>query len=64
MIRKMLKGAVNDGGDGDKMEIASGEFGDPLTSKRMVSPKCGDKSQHIRLRWVQSKEEKLNKPDR
>ena len=58
----MLKGAVNDGGDGDEMEIASGEFGDPLTSKRMVSPKCGDKSQHIRLRWVQSKEQKLNKP--
>jgi hypothetical protein len=24
--------------------------------------KCGDKSQHIRLRWVQSKEQKLNKP--
>jgi hypothetical protein len=64
LIRKMLKGVVNDGGDGDEMEIASGEFGDPLTSKRMVSPKCGDKSQHIRLRWVQSKEEKLNKPDR
>ena len=42
----MLKGTVNDGGDGDEMEIASGEFGDPLTSKRMVSPKCGDKSQH------------------
>jgi hypothetical protein len=55
LIRKTLKGAVNDGGDGDKMEIASGEFG---------KPKCGDKSQHIRLRWVQSKEQKFNKPHR
>ena len=64
MIRKMLKGAVNDGGDGDEMKTASGEFGDPLTSKRMVSPQCGDKSQHIRLRWVQSKEQKPNKPHR
>jgi len=63
-MRKMLKGTVNDGGDGDEMETASGEFGDPLTSKRMVSPKCGDKSQHIRLRWVQSKEQKLDKPHR
>jgi hypothetical protein len=64
LIRKTLKGAVNDGGDGDEMKTASGEFGDPLTSKRMVSPQCGDKSQHIRLRWVQSKEQKLNKPHR
>jgi hypothetical protein len=46
----MSKGAVNDGGDGEEMKIASGEFSDPLTSKIMVSPKCGDKSQHIRLR--------------
>jgi len=25
----MLKGTVNNGGDGDKMKIASGEFGEP-----------------------------------
>jgi hypothetical protein len=29
LIRKTLKGAVNNGGDGDEMKIASGEFGDP-----------------------------------
>jgi hypothetical protein len=29
-----------------------------------LSPKCGDRSQHIRLRWVQSKEQELNKPHR
>jgi hypothetical protein len=55
LIRKTLKGAVNNGGDGDKMEIASREFGEP---------KCGYKSQYIRFRWVQSKKQKLNKPHR
>ena len=29
-----------------------------------LSPKCGDRYQHIRVRWVQSKEQKLNKPHR
>jgi hypothetical protein len=31
---------------------------------KWLSLKCGDRSQHTRLRWVQSKEQKLNKPHR
>jgi len=34
---------------------------DPHTNE-WLSPKCGDNSQHNRLRWVQSKEPELNKP--
>ena len=36
----------------------------PPEKMKWLSPKCGDRSQHTRLRWVQSKEQELNKPHR
>jgi hypothetical protein len=57
----MLKGAVNNGGDGDEMNIASGEFGDPLTRKRVDVPEW----RQISTQQTQmGAEQKLNKPHR
>ena len=66
LIIKTSKSTVNDGGNGDRMKWRKCRVWLVLPPEKMkwLSPKCGDRSQHTRLRWVQSKEQGLNKPHR